>query len=242
MPVAKPLSERLLSRHYPTFIEAVRECILAADAGDSPLATALLSVTKDRQVLIAATLGDMSGDAGTEALRKAFDSPGASRDLRCASILALAKRCGASASADYVRAFASSDSVVKGYALRCLAGAGDDRAWDPVLKRLNHLVGQPRHRSYELTDVAIAIGYLARHVLAAGSSRSITLIGWIRANWGRLTKIEHEWLADHWPGCAPNGGDPTVVLPPNAELIRQAVRGPLFDAPASDLDMLSGEE
>jgi hypothetical protein len=235
----KPLNERLLSRHYPTFIGAVGECVLAGDPGDSVLAAALPSVTKDRQVTIAATLGDMRGDAGTEALRKAMASPSASRDLRCASVLALAKRCGASASADFAQALASSDFVVKSYALRCLAGAGDDRAWDAVLKRLNHLVGQPRENSRDLTDVAIALAYLARHVAAAGSSRSITLVTWIRAHWDRLTTVERQWLGDHWPGCVPTGAEAASVAPPDAESIRQAVRGPLFDAPAFEHDEVS---
>jgi hypothetical protein len=236
MPDAKSLNERLLSRHYQTFRDAMREAMQSGDAGDAALGDALLAVTRDRGVTIAAALGDIRGDAGTEALRKAIDAPVASRDLRCAGLLALAKRCGALASADFARHLASSDSVVKRYAMRCLAGAGDDRAWDHALKRLNQIVGQPRRDSTDLSEVAITIGYLARHVLATGSFRSIALITWIRDHWEVLTGNERKWLGRHWPGCVPNGADAASVAPPDAEAIRLSVRGPLFDAPAFDLD------
>ena len=228
----KPLDERLLSRQYQTFNDALQECVHSGDAGDAALAAALPDVTKDRRVAIAAALGDTSGEAGTEALRRAIDAPGASRDLRCAGVLALAKRCGESASADFARHLASSDFAVKSYAMRCLAGAGDDRAWDQALKRLGQIVGQQRGNSIDPSDVTVAIAYLARHVLATGSDRSTTLITWIRAHWDALTANERRWLEQHWPGCAPNGGDAAGIAPPDAEAIRQSVRGPLFDAPA----------
>ena len=236
MPRTKSLNERLLSTHYRTFIDALQECMRSGDAGDASLADALPVVTKDRRVMIAAALGDMRGDAGSEALRKAIDDPGASRDLRCAGVLALAKRCGASASADFARHLASSDSAVKRYAMHCLAGAGDDRAWDPALKRLDQIVDRPRINANDPSEVAIATGYLARHVLATGSSRSTTLITWIREHWDVLTADERRWLGKHWPGCAPTGGEPASVPPADAEAIRQSVRGPLFDAPAFDCD------
>ena len=236
MTPAKPLNERLLSRHYDTFFDAMRECALSGEAGDAALANALPHVTKDRRVAIAAALGDMHGEAGTDALRKAIDTPDASRDLRCAGVLALAKRCGASASADFARSLASADSAVKSYAMRCLAGAGDDRAWDQAFKRLKQVAKQPRRNADDLSDVAIVIGYLARHVLAAGSARSITLLAWVREHWNELTDHERRWLEKHWPGCSPNGGDSALVAPPDAEAIRRSVRGPLFDAPAYDFD------
>jgi hypothetical protein len=230
---SKPLHERLLSRHYETFDDAVGECLRSGEAGDAALAAALPNVTKDRRVMIAAALGDMRGDAGTEALRKAIEMSDASRDLRCAGVLALAKRCGASASADFARSLASSDSAVKSYAMHCLAGAGDDRAWDQALKRLKQLVGQPRRNSkHDLSEVTIAIAYLARHVLAAGSVRSMTLITWMREHWDAVTPEERQWLAQFWPASAPNAGDVASVAPPDGEAIRLAVRGPLFDAPA----------
>ena len=215
MPRTRPLNERLLNRHYQTFMDALHECIRSGDAGDSALADTLLAVTKDRRVMIAAALGDMTvtGDAGTEALRRAIDVPGASRDLRCAGLLALAKRSGASASADFARLLASSDFVVKSYAMHCLAGAGDDRAWDQALKRLKQIAGQPTRIANEPSEVSITIAYLARHVLAAGSVRSIALITWIREHWNVLTGDDRRWLTGHWPGCAPTGGEAASVAP-----------------------------
>jgi hypothetical protein len=180
MPRTKSLNERLLSAHYETFIDALQECMRQGDAGDAALADALPVVTKDRRVMIAAALGDMRGDAGSEALRKAIDAPGALRDLQ--------------------------------------------------------IVDRPRINANDPSEVAIAIGYLARHVLATGSSRSTTLITWIREHWDVLTGDERRWLGKHWPGCAPTGGDPASVPPADAEAIRQSVRGPLFDAPAFDFD------
>ena len=236
----KPLNERLLSKHYQTFEEALRECYHAGDAGDAALAAALPNVTKDRRVAIAAALGDMgSHAAGDAALRTAIESPGASRDLRCAGVLALAKRCGAAASADFARSLASSDFVVKHYAMHCLAGAGDDRAWDQALKRLEQIMGQPTNHAGDPSEVTITIAYLSRHVLTAGSDRSVALVRSVRGHWAELAASERQWMETHWPACAPTGGDPASIAPPEAEAIRQSIRGPLFDAPAYDFDEAS---
>jgi hypothetical protein len=236
----KPLNERLLSKHYQTFEDALRECYHAGDAGDAALAEALPNVTKDRRVAIAAALGDMgSHAAGDDALRTAIASPDASRDLRCAGVLALAKRCGASASADFARSLGSSDSVVKDYAMHCLAGAGDDRAWDQALKRLKQIIGKPTNQRDDPSQVTTTIAYLARHVLAAGSDRSIALVRFVREHWAELTASERLWLETHWPACAPNGGDVASIAPPEAEAIRQSIRGPLLNATAYDFDETS---
>ena len=233
----KPLNERLLSKHYQTFEDALRECYHAGNAGDSALAEALPGVTKDRRVAIAAALGDMgSHAAGDDALRTAIESPGASRDLRCAGVLALAKRCGAAASADFARSLASSDFVVKQYAMHCLAGAGDDRAWDQALKRLKQMMGQPTNHAGDPSEVTITIAYLARHVLAAGSDRSVALVRFVREHWAVTSASERLWLETQWPACSPNGGDAASVAPPEAEAIRQSIRGPLLNATAYDFD------
>jgi hypothetical protein len=50
----KPLGERLLSRHYQTFDDALLECLRSGSAGDAALADALPNVTMDRRVAIAA--------------------------------------------------------------------------------------------------------------------------------------------------------------------------------------------
>ena len=107
------------------------------------------------------------------------------------------------------------------------------------MKRLKQIVGQPRRNADEPSEVAIAIGYLARHVVATGSVRSVTLLTWIRERWDTLTGNERRWLEKHWPGVAPGSGDVASIAPPDAEAIRHSVRGPLFDAPAYDVDASS---
>jgi hypothetical protein len=120
--------------------------------------------------------------------------------------------------------------------MHCLAGAGDDRAWDQALRRLKQIVNQERRNAVDPSDVAIAIAYLARHVVAAGSVRSTTLVKWIREHWDALTPNERRWVETHWPASAPNGADAASIAAPDAEAIRRSVRGPLFDAPAFDFD------
>ena len=63
----KPLNERLLSKHYQTFFDALRECAQSGVAGDAALAEVILAVTKDRRVAIAAAIaGGRQNDALSE--------------------------------------------------------------------------------------------------------------------------------------------------------------------------------
>jgi hypothetical protein len=65
-------------------------------------------------VMIAAQLGDLHGDAGTAALLRAVHVSGPNtRDLRCAALLALAKRCGEEATLWLRDALADRDGAVK---------------------------------------------------------------------------------------------------------------------------------
>jgi hypothetical protein len=85
------------------------------------------------QVRAVALLGDLSGTHGAAALRRLVHAVGpGSRDVRCVSLLALAKRCGVEASAVLTEALSDRDGTVKDYAVIGLAGAGDGRAWDRV--------------------------------------------------------------------------------------------------------------
>src|SRR4051794_19000843 len=60
------------------------------------------------KVVIAAHLGDLPGAAGDDALRRAIRTSGpGSRDLRCASLLALAKRLGGEATPDLLAGLAA---------------------------------------------------------------------------------------------------------------------------------------
>ena len=68
-----------------------------------------------------------------------------SRDLRCASLLALAKRIGTQATPDLLVGLTVSDAAVKDYAVIGLAGAGaDDQAWKQVLGYLRSVLRRKR--------------------------------------------------------------------------------------------------
>src|ERR1051326_2552379 len=96
---------------------AVRDAVADGAEGDTALAAVLESLPKDRQVVVAAALGDVRGVEGPGALRRALERPDASRDLRCAALIALAKRCGVAASADLFSALDDRDGAVKEYAI-----------------------------------------------------------------------------------------------------------------------------
>lgn len=75
----------------------------------------------------AAHLGDFAGPHGDAALRRAIGLTGpGSRDVRCAALLALAKRVGPLATPHLVEGLRASDAVVKDYAVIGLAGVGAD--------------------------------------------------------------------------------------------------------------------
>ena len=173
---------------------------------------------------IAAHLGDFTGEAGDAALRRAVAVTGPrSRDLRCASLLALAKRCGAGATPDLVSGLSASDGSVKDYAVVGLAGAGDDRAWEQVLDYLRPVLRRKR-RATGKSEVAIAIAYLAQHV--ADPHRRALLVHFIRTHWAAID--ESDWFDHLWPEARP-GGPPAADVPaPNAGAIRAWARDPLF--------------
>jgi len=202
-----------------------------ADAYADPHADSLLSDMLERskdttfdKVVIAAYLGDLRGDDGVAVLRRTADTVGpGSRDLRCASVLALAKRCGRDATPWLRYALASSDGAVKDYAIIGLAGAGDDDAWDEVFGQLRALLRR-RRRAQGQSEVAMAIAYLAQHLDDAARRR--TLVEFIRKHW--VTIKEAEWFDAHWPEARPEGPAADLVGAPDAERIRAWAREPLF--------------
>jgi hypothetical protein len=101
-----------------------------ADVADDLDRLLAARVDAARDVIAVARLGDLQGDAGTDALRRALTRTGrGSRDLRCAALVALAKRCGADATPWLRDALAITDGIVKDFAVLALAGVGDGRAW-----------------------------------------------------------------------------------------------------------------
>jgi hypothetical protein len=74
-----------------------------------------------------------------------------------------AKRCGVEASADLTEALSDRDGTVKDYAVIGLAGAGDGRAWDRVLGRLQVLLCRPR-RVLGKSEALMAVAYRVQHL------------------------------------------------------------------------------
>ena len=134
--MANDLASRLRSRQWQEVQGALYEAFEHPD-GDRLLAEFVVAAKPGpERVSAAALLGELRGSEGTAALRQLIRATGpGSRDLRCVSLIALAKRCGEEASADLTEALFNRDSTVKDYATLGLAGAGDGRAWDLVRRR-----------------------------------------------------------------------------------------------------------
>jgi hypothetical protein len=205
---------------------AIRDAYL--DAHADVLLSTMLDEARDvvfDKVVIAAHLGDLTGAAGVAALRRAVRVTGpGTRDLRCAALLALAKRIDVLATPDLVAGLATSDGTVKDYAVVGLAGAGDGGAWDEVFDHLRKVLRRKR-RTGGQSDVDYALCYLSRHVFDA--SRRADLVTFIRRNWDAID--EDEWFARLWPDAAPGGPSPDVVPVPDAEAIRAWARRSLFE-------------
>jgi hypothetical protein len=232
----------LTSRASRDFELALRDAVRAAD-GDAQLAAALPQLGRDRQLSVVVTLGDLSGPAGTAALREALTWPDTSQDLRCAALLALAKRCGADASADLALHFGSKVAAVKHYALIGLAGAGDDRAWSEVREYLSRLIKRRTDWSGCDGDLLTPVAYLGRHLDGRGGARTVDLTSIVRGYFDRVAEAsdghtvpcERPWFELYWPDVLCNGPELKLAEPPDPEAVRQWVRHPLFEPIERDL-------
>jgi hypothetical protein len=200
------------------------------DAYLDPHADALLARMLDTttqgfdRVRIAATLGDLTGEAGGASLRRAIAVTGpGTRDLRCAAVLALAKREGAAATSELRSALANRDGAVRDYAMVGLAGAGDESAWDEVFARLPSLLRRKR-RVHWKSEVAMALAYLAQHLNRA---RHAQLVRFVREHWTAVD--EPSWFDEHWPDARPDGPAIDAVSVPDATELRLWARFPLFE-------------
>lgn len=175
--------------------------------------------------VIAAHLGDFAGDQGDAALRRAIrvSGPG-TRDVRCASLLVLAKRMGAPATPDLIEGLTVPDAVVKDYAVIGLSGAGDDQAFDQVLRHLRSVLRRKRQGASQVQAIAYALAYLARHV--SDRARRSKLVAFVREHWDAIDQAE--WFAELWHEAAPGGPDPDAVHAPSEEAIQEWVREGLF--------------
>jgi hypothetical protein len=112
-------------------------------SGEARLVGMLGSLRGFDQVMVVAALGDAQDDEGIPALRSLLAAPQRSVDLRCAALLALAKRAGAEASDVLAAHLSRVPAAVADYAVIGLAGVGDDRAWSQVHTKLRRQLDRP---------------------------------------------------------------------------------------------------
>jgi hypothetical protein len=115
-----------------SFEVTVKDAVMEGPPGEARLVAMLDSLAGASKVLVVAVLGDAQGDQGPTALRSLLAAPQRSIDLRCAALLALAKREGAAASDVLAAHLTHAPAAVRDYAIISLAAVGDDRAWSQV--------------------------------------------------------------------------------------------------------------
>lgn len=212
----------LKSRRWDSFKNALGEAVrLGSAEWDEALTRALNdpNTSRDRRIMIAAALGQMpSRESSNGALRaklRAADSP---RDLRHATMWALARRLGAHATPDLLHALRQRDALVKWTAVICLAAVGNREAFDDVLEWLRRSL-KKGHAGGVGDNVppprVAAIAYVARF---ADPSQQAELSSLARCTpW---TSTELEWLQPYWPTVVsslgkdrPGGGDGEAIRP-----------------------------
>jgi hypothetical protein len=211
---------------------------MAGPPGEARLVGMLGSLRGFDKVMVVAALGDAQGDEGIPALRNLLAVPQPSVDLRCAALLALAKRAGAEASDVLAAHLTRVPAAVADYAIIGLAGVGDDRAWSEVHRKLSRQLDRPPPavQPREITpglkqfQVLLSVAYLARHLNGSPAERIPRLVATLRSRFDRLYQVERDWLSEHWAGIAPHGPHPDQVSPPHPAAFRSlAYATHLFD-------------
>jgi len=224
--MADDLAARLRSDQWQEVDAALAEAV-ENPTGDLILADFAVTTNGLERARAVALLGDLSGTDGATALRRLVHAVGpGSRDVRCASLLALAKRCGEEASADLTEALSDRDGTVKDYAVIGLAGAGDGRAWDLVFGRLKVLLRRPS-RVLGKSETLMAVCYLVQH-LNDDADRLPMLVETLRKKWDRMNEEEIAWFAEFWPDAFPDRPLSVGVSTPDRAMVRQWARDPLF--------------
>lgn len=223
------VSRDLRSSNADRFQAAVETAVRLGAAGDALLAD-LDQLSGWRQLLVVASLGDVRGPKGEAALLRALSAhgPGTS-DLRCAAVLALAKRNEPSVDDVLPGLLDDRDAAVRQYALLGLARAGDGSGYDAVLDRLKALTSRKRKdpsHGFDISPVITATTYLLRH--AAGDARRLAeLAAVLRLARTRLSATEQAWLDEHWAELRSGDGDPTDV--PDVDALQESIaQHPLF--------------
>jgi hypothetical protein len=207
---------------------AMGQAVRVGADGERLLVDALVSAKNSAdRVSLVAHLGELNGPLGGDALRAVLAETGRKAvDLRCAALLALAKRLGGDSTPLLLEALKDASGAVRGYALLGLAGAGDDRAWEEVLLMLQSLVGQPSGgERAPYSDRMACVLHLGQHC-EEHPDRLVRLVTVLRSSWGSLSPQDRAQLKVVWPGLESEGGD--LPAPPDEQLLRAFAREPLF--------------
>lgn len=210
MSAADDLHRRLLHRREATADAAIAEAVALGQPGDTILASAMDDATGFRRVELAAAAGDLrAGGPADDALRRALRSTGpGTRDLRCAALVALAKRLGGAATPEFIEAFGQPDGVVKDYAVLCLATFGEDGAWQQVLTWLSKRKAR-QEDEFSFVEPAgshSALSYLLRQLPEQDGDAYLDLARVLRQRWAHLTEADRQRLSERiWPEVAPGG-------------------------------------
>ena len=201
-----------------------RDRDLLREAASTPAGTALLAEQlKSRQspydrVTFAAFLGDGVGDAGIEDLRESSRTTGpGTTDLRCASLLALAKRLHSAATPDLHVALEDKNRTVREYAMLGLAAFGTDEAWETAFTVLAGWLKRPTKRKSNTPDEVEAVCYLIRTGTLDGIRRVQALLGSFA---GRLEPHISAALSEAWPGWE----NEDVISDADVDLLRGSTR------------------
>lgn len=218
-------------RDWGARLRAVAGALDRPDADDLLAEMYRLAISPDG-ALIAAHLGDLEGAAGSAVLRDAARATGpGTQMLRCAALVALAKRDDEQATPLLREALRSRDGVVKEYALIGLAGAGNDDVWDDVAARLALLVRKRFEDHASPTPVIWSVAYLGRHT-REDRDRRLRLVSLARRQWSRRIPEEIDWFARYWPAVMPGGASDELVGSPDADALMAWVRSEPMFAPA----------
>ena len=179
---------------------------------DADLVADLADARGERRAVLVAMLGDAEGDEGPSYLRSVLSAEEMSSNLRCTALIALAKRCGEDATADFEAACGTRSLGVRDYGVLTLAAFGDDRAWQAMLARLARL--RRRRRLDDPPSGAVLVTYLVRH--SSSRERVVELVSTVRDVWGQLLPGEQRVIKRFWPDVAPNGPEVAQVRAPDA--------------------------
>jgi hypothetical protein len=191
-----------------------------------------------RRVVLAADLGYSDGKSGPVRLRQLLSETGpGTSDLRCAALLALAKRCKADAHEDFAAAFHSADAGTRGYAILAMAAYGREGLWDEVSDRLVKTLERRERDDGTPSKTALMITYLARHAVRQ-PVRVQALVNLLRKHWASLDPVSSdgdkvmdlqggsntEWVQTYWPDAVPGGPPADEVAPPLIAAMQEWIR------------------